>query len=81
MHGPVNCLTKRLFAIQIYLVMYWCILYKFLYFKVMAVIVLDAGHSGRAVFARSNTGIVGSNPARGMDACLRLFCVCVVPRR
>jgi hypothetical protein len=29
------------------------------------------------VFARSNTGIVGSNPAQGMDVCLRLFCVCV----
>jgi hypothetical protein len=30
------------------------------------------------VFARLNTGIMGSNPARGMDVCLRLFCVCVV---
>jgi hypothetical protein len=30
------------------------------------------------VFARSNTGIVGSNPTQGMDVCLRLFCVCVV---
>jgi hypothetical protein len=39
---------------------------------------IKAGHSGRAVFARLNTGIVGSNPARGMDVCLRLFCVCVV---
>jgi hypothetical protein len=25
--------------------------------------------------ARSNTGIVGSNPTRGMDVCARLFCV------
>jgi hypothetical protein len=38
-------------------------------------------HSGRAwtVFARSNTGIVGSNPPRGMDVCVYsvfvLFCV------
>jgi hypothetical protein len=30
------------------------------------------------VFARSNTGIAGSNPTRGMDICVRLFCVCVV---
>jgi hypothetical protein len=30
------------------------------------------------VFARSNTGIVGWNPTRGMDVCVRLFCVCVV---
>jgi hypothetical protein len=30
------------------------------------------------VFARSNAGIMGSNPTRGMDICVRLFCVCVV---
>jgi hypothetical protein len=29
----------------------------------------------RSVFGRSNTGIVGSNPARGMDVCPRFFCV------
>jgi hypothetical protein len=27
------------------------------------------------VFARSNTGIVGSNPTWGVDVCVRLFCV------
>jgi hypothetical protein len=32
------------------------------------------------VFARTNTGVVGSNPNRGMDICLRLFCVCVLCR-
>jgi hypothetical protein len=32
----------------------------------------------RNVFARSTTGIVGSNPARVMDVGLRLSCVCVV---
>jgi hypothetical protein len=37
-----------------------------------------ADHSGRAVFARSNTGIVGSNPTRGVGVCVLLFCVCVV---
>jgi hypothetical protein len=31
-----------------------------------------------AVFPRSNTGVVGSNPTQGMDVCVRLFCVCVV---
>jgi hypothetical protein len=30
------------------------------------------------IFARSNAGILGSNPAQGMDVCVRLFCVCVV---
>jgi hypothetical protein len=27
------------------------------------------------VLARSNTGIVSSKPTRGMDVCVRLFCV------
>jgi hypothetical protein len=30
------------------------------------------------VFVRSNTGIVGPNTTRGMDICVRLFCVCLV---
>jgi hypothetical protein len=30
------------------------------------------------VFARWNTGIVGSNPTWGMDVSVRLFCVCAV---
>jgi hypothetical protein len=30
------------------------------------------------VSTRSNTGIVSSNPTRGMDVRARLFCVCVV---
>jgi hypothetical protein len=30
------------------------------------------------VFARSNTGIVGSNPTRGTNVCVLLYCVCVV---
>jgi hypothetical protein len=30
------------------------------------------------VFARWNAWIVSSNPTRGMDVCIRLFCVCVV---
>jgi hypothetical protein len=30
------------------------------------------------VVARSNAGIVGSNPTQGMDICVGLFCVCVV---
>jgi hypothetical protein len=31
------------------------------------------------VFACSNTGIVVSNPTWGLDVCVLLFCVCVVP--
>jgi hypothetical protein len=42
-----------------------------------------ADHGGRecealTAFARSNAGIVGSNPTQGIDVCMRLFCVCVV---
>jgi hypothetical protein len=29
--------------------------------------------------ARSNAGIVGSNPTQGTDVCVPLSCVCVVP--
>jgi hypothetical protein len=29
------------------------------------------------VFARSNTGILSSNPTQGIDVCLCLFCVCM----
>jgi hypothetical protein len=30
------------------------------------------------VFARSNSGVVCSNPNQGTDVCVSLFCVCVV---
>jgi hypothetical protein len=43
-------------------------------FKITSLNLL-ADHSGCAVFARSNTGVVGSNLTRGMDVCVRLFCV------
>jgi hypothetical protein len=36
-----------------------------------------ARSKAETVFARSNAGIVGSNPAQGMDVCVLLFCVCV----
>jgi hypothetical protein len=42
------------------------------------VITLAARSEALTFFARSNAGIVGSNPTQGMDACVRLFCVCVV---
>jgi hypothetical protein len=37
-----------------------------------------ARSNSRTVFARSNTGNVGSNPTQDMDVCVRFFCVCVV---
>jgi hypothetical protein len=40
-------------------------------------IAVAARAEARNDFARSTTGIVGSNPTQGMDVCLRLFCLCV----
>jgi hypothetical protein len=37
-----------------------------------------ARSKARNVFIHSNTPIIVSNPSRGMDVCIRLFCVCVV---
>jgi hypothetical protein len=36
-----------------------------------------AARSEARTVARSNTGIMGSNPTQGMDVCVRLFCVCL----
>jgi hypothetical protein len=41
-------------------------------------ITLAARSKAWTVFARTNTGIVGSNPTLCMDVCLRLFCDYVV---
>jgi hypothetical protein len=43
-----------------------------------APITVAARSEAWTVFARSNTRVLGSNPTRGMDVCVRLFCVCVV---
>jgi hypothetical protein len=37
---------------------------------------MNAGHSGRAVWGVGLAGIVGSNPAQGMDVCPRLSVLC-----
>jgi hypothetical protein len=39
---------------------------------------MTARSKAGAVFARSNTGFVGSNPTGDMYVCLLLFCFCVV---
>jgi hypothetical protein len=41
-------------------------------------VTVAARSKARNVFGSSNTGIVGSNPSRGMDVRLLLFCVCAV---
>jgi hypothetical protein len=46
----------------------------------VAVCKINAGHSGRAVWDvgldRLDSGIIGSNPAQGMDVCPRLSVLC-----
>jgi hypothetical protein len=43
----------------------------------MGPITVAARSNALTVFPRSNTGVVGSKPTRGMDVCVRLFCVCI----
>jgi hypothetical protein len=37
-----------------------------------------ARSKARTVFSRPNTGVMDSNPTRGMDVCVCFFCVCIV---
>jgi hypothetical protein len=48
------------------------------YHLVFFPITVAARSKAWTVFARSNAGIVGSNPTSGMDICLGLFCICIV---
>jgi hypothetical protein len=41
-------------------------------------ITVAARSKGCTIFTRSDTGVVGSNPTRSLDARVRLFCVCVI---
>jgi hypothetical protein len=41
-------------------------------------ITMAARSKALAVFTRSNTGIVGSNPTQRMDVCVLLFCYVVL---
>jgi hypothetical protein len=41
-------------------------------------ITVAAPSKARTVFAPSNAEIVGTKPTKGIDVCLRLFCVCAV---
>jgi hypothetical protein len=47
--------------------------------KLNNIVLSCADQSGRAVYVMNRLRpLVDSNPTRGMDVCLRLFCVCVV---
>jgi hypothetical protein len=53
-----------------------CIL--FIPLTIYAPITVNLRHKARNAFSRTDTGIVGLNPTRGIDVCLRLFYVCFV---
>jgi hypothetical protein len=44
-------------------------------------IAVTAPSMAQTVFSLSNAGVVGSNPTRGMDVCVRLFCVQIAALR
>jgi hypothetical protein len=46
--------------------------------NLISAITMAAQSKAWTIFARSNTGVVGSNPTLGMDVCVRLFLVCAV---
>jgi hypothetical protein len=46
-------------------------------FQVTDIIALVLQSKSQSAFARSNTAIVGSSPARATDVYLRRYCVCV----
>jgi hypothetical protein len=47
-----------------------------LYYNNNKPITVTARSKAWTVIARSNAGIMDSNPIRGMDVCVRLFCLC-----
>jgi hypothetical protein len=50
--------------------------YTFVYVPMCRALALSGDFSYvSSVFTRSNAGILRSNPTRGMDICVRLFCV------
>jgi hypothetical protein len=55
--------------------------YCYVYFNICRPQGPAARSKAWTVFARSNTGIACSNTTRGMDACVRLFCVYVAVLR
>ena len=49
------------------------------YCALVHILITVAARSGAwAVFTRLSTGILGLRPARGIDICVRLFCVYVL---
>jgi hypothetical protein len=76
-HYSIVLLVKRCFLLLMKQTSIKCF-WKFILWMQILPITVAARSKAWTVFACSNTGIVGSNPTRGMDVCVRLFCVCVV---
>jgi hypothetical protein len=70
-----SCIVRTLFI----LATSWPNQEQFTLIYIYAPVTIPARSKACTVFARSEAGIVGSNPIQGMDVgCLCLFCVCIV---
>jgi hypothetical protein len=83
MKMPVFVITIHgitLFPLFFYFFAFHCSSVLFIYFLINNGKIFFAGHSGRAVWGvglgRLVAGVVGSNPAQGMDVCPRLSVLC-----
>jgi hypothetical protein len=74
MQNPVCAINECKQTLQWSTHMFRSDLYWFIFVSSLTV----ARSKAWTVFARLNTGIVGSNPTRDMNVCVRLLCVCVV---
>jgi hypothetical protein len=70
----IECNTEFNIAVS----WHWYAFNEVLYKKNCDAITVTSPSKARTVFARSNAGIVGSNPTQGMDICVHLICVCVI---
>jgi hypothetical protein len=64
-----------------YVLMGWCWTKSreiFIFFNHVSPITVAARSKVSTIFARSNIAVVGSNPTRVIDVCVRLFCVRVL---
>jgi hypothetical protein len=75
LHERINCVMIR--AINMLRFIKDCIVYIYISNSRLMPITMAARSKAWTAFARWNTGIVGSDLTRGMDVCVRLFCLCV----
>jgi hypothetical protein len=76
-YSPITLLRDAIQSVWIIPLQIWGDIHLLITDKWHVPTTVAAQSKAWTVFARSNTGIVGSNPTQGMVVCVRLFC-CVV---